>query len=327
MSCSIMITIVWALIMIHQISPTHSIHREGTCQYNYLSSPSCDNNNNHNHNNNNNCAHILHCDHSHKSVIAHNDNGCPSAYDQLTSVSSKDACRSNLSKEDIIMLPMETSESNRVIDDKGSAHEVGIDPSSNVIIDVISSSSSSCDSSDGNGPSDPDNNSQSENNTATSSTSSTVVIDTSSDASSSSSDVDNDHHSYPKALSLKSIWSKYIDSPPSAKKMRTTLLSKSSTQHHTNTATSNPLQANGTDKDSLYKQFLAQFLDPLASNNRRSIWLDQEFALSLKGRFNYSFHVCMYDMYDVCTYACTYVCLYVCMMYARMNVCMICMYV
>lgn len=269
MRCSVIITIVWALIVIHQISSTHSIHVLGTCQYNYL--------NNNNHNNDNGYVHILQCDHSHKSTSnAHNDGEFTPDHDQLTNAASNDFCR-HLSKEDVIMLPIETSEPNcRLYDDKhhltkGSAYEVGTDPSSSVIIDVSSSSSGS---SDGNAPSDPDNNS------VVSSTSSTVVIDTSVSDESSSSDADNDCHNYPKALSLKNIWSKYIESPPSAKTMQT-LLSKSSKQHHT--ATNNPLQANGTDKESLYKQFLAQFLDPLASNNRRSIWLDQEFALSLKG--------------------------------------------
>lgn len=264
MRCAVMITLVWALIVIHQISPTHSIHREGTCQYNYRPS-------NHN-NNDNDYAHILHCDHSQKSINAHNDNSCTPAYDQRTSVASKDF----LSKEDII--PIETSEPNRLYDDKhipkGSTYEVGVDPPSSMIIDVISSSSTISGSSDGNGPSDPDN--------SASTTSSTVVIDTSLDTS-SSSDADNDYHHYPKAMSLKNIWSKYIESPPSAKTMRNLMRTPSSKQQHT--VTNNPLQANGTDKESLYKQFLAQFLDPLASNNRRSIWLDQEFALSLKGMF------------------------------------------
>lgn len=273
---SVIITIIWALIVIHQISPTHSIHRVGSCQYNYL--------NNNNHNNDNGNVHILQCDHSHKSTSnAHNYDECLPVHDQLTNGASKDFCITHLSKEDVIMLPIETSEPNcRLHDDKHhlqKGYEVGVDPSSSVIIDVSSSSSGS---SDGN---DPDNNS------VVSSISSTVVIDTSVSDESSSSDADNDCHKYPKALSLKDIWSKYIESPPSAKTMQT-LLSKSSKQHHT--ATNNPLQANGTDKESLYKQFLAQFLDPLASNNRRSIWLDQEFALSLKGTVAIHVHVCMY---------------------------------
>ena len=44
-----------------------------------------------------------------------------------------------------------------------------------------------------------------------------------------------------------------------------------------------PLRANGTDHESLYRQTLSQFLDPLAADSRRSLWLDQEFALNLKG--------------------------------------------
>lgn len=44
-----------------------------------------------------------------------------------------------------------------------------------------------------------------------------------------------------------------------------------------------PLRANGTHQESLYRQVLSQFLDPLASDGKRSLWLDQEFALKLKG--------------------------------------------
>eukprot|EP01032_Pedospumella_encystans_P028488 gene28488-32174_t len=44
-----------------------------------------------------------------------------------------------------------------------------------------------------------------------------------------------------------------------------------------------PLRANGTHKESLYRQVLSQFLDPLASDGKRSLWLDQELVLKLKG--------------------------------------------
>lgn len=44
-----------------------------------------------------------------------------------------------------------------------------------------------------------------------------------------------------------------------------------------------PLRANGTHQESLYRQILSQFLDPLASEGKRSLWLDQELALKLKG--------------------------------------------
>lgn len=43
------------------------------------------------------------------------------------------------------------------------------------------------------------------------------------------------------------------------------------------------LRANNTDKDALYRQLVSQFDDPLATGGRRALWLDQEFALNLKG--------------------------------------------
>ena len=105
------------------------------------------------------------------------------------------------------------------------------------------------------------------------------TIDSSSDVL--STNTDSGYHYYPKTLSLKDIWSRHIEPPPSAESIKALILSSKPTSTHT--AIQNPLQANGTNKESLYRQFLAQLLDPLASNNRRSIWLDQEFALSLKG--------------------------------------------
>lgn len=44
----------------------------------------------------------------------------------------------------------------------------------------------------------------------------------------------------------------------------------------------NPLRANGTDRESMYRQMLSQFLTPLTAEGKRSLWLDQEVALRLK---------------------------------------------
>jgi len=51
-----------------------------------------------------------------------------------------------------------------------------------------------------------------------------------------------------------------------------------------------PLRANGTHKESLYRQVLSQFLDPLASDGKRSLWLDQELVLKLKGSVVFAHH-------------------------------------
>mmetsp|Transcript_44052 Transcript_44052/g.76790 ORF Transcript_44052/g.76790 Transcript_44052/m.76790 type:complete len:310 (-) Transcript_44052:3306-4235(-) len=51
-----------------------------------------------------------------------------------------------------------------------------------------------------------------------------------------------------------------------------------------------PLRANGTHKESLYRQILSQFLDPLASDGKRSLWLDQELVLKLKGSVVFAHH-------------------------------------
>lgn len=61
--------------------------------------------------------------------------------------------------------------------------------------------------------------------------------------------------------------------------LNTTLLSN---QH--------PLRANGTHKESLYRQVLSQFLNPLATDGKRSLWLDQELVLKLKGSVVFAHH-------------------------------------
>jgi hypothetical protein len=43
------------------------------------------------------------------------------------------------------------------------------------------------------------------------------------------------------------------------------------------------LRANGTDSASFHRQLESQFLDPVAVGNNRAVWMDQEFALVLKG--------------------------------------------
>jgi hypothetical protein len=43
------------------------------------------------------------------------------------------------------------------------------------------------------------------------------------------------------------------------------------------------LKPNGTDKDSLYRQLLSQFLFPLEASGKRALWLDTEMALTFKG--------------------------------------------
>ena len=42
-------------------------------------------------------------------------------------------------------------------------------------------------------------------------------------------------------------------------------------------------RANGTDSASFNRQLESQFLDPLGAGNNRAVWMDQEFALLLKG--------------------------------------------
>lgn len=44
-------------------------------------------------------------------------------------------------------------------------------------------------------------------------------------------------------------------------------------------------RANGTDSASFNRQLEFQFLDPLGGGNNRAVWMDQEFALLLKGRY------------------------------------------
>ena len=43
------------------------------------------------------------------------------------------------------------------------------------------------------------------------------------------------------------------------------------------------LRANGTDSASFHRQLESQFLDPVAVGSNRAVWMDQEFALVLKG--------------------------------------------
>lgn len=51
-----------------------------------------------------------------------------------------------------------------------------------------------------------------------------------------------------------------------------------------------PLRANGTDIESLYRQMLAQFTNPLATDGKRSLWLDPEYAIKLKGSIVLAHH-------------------------------------
>lgn len=44
------------------------------------------------------------------------------------------------------------------------------------------------------------------------------------------------------------------------------------------------LRANGTDSASFHRQLESQFLDPVAGGSNRAVWMDQEFALVLKGK-------------------------------------------
>ena len=46
-------------------------------------------------------------------------------------------------------------------------------------------------------------------------------------------------------------------------------------------------RANGTDSASFNRQLESQFLDPLGAGNNRAVWMDQEFALLLKGTTHY----------------------------------------
>lgn len=117
--------------------------------------------------------------------------------------------------------------------------------------------------------------------------------------------------------SLKAIWRRLIEAPPSATEIQQILLGApyyTSSQRPTSynraipvvartsnstvdrmtehakapTAASqfshaNPLRANGTDRESMYRQILSQFLEPLsAAQGKRAQWLDQELALRLK---------------------------------------------
>lgn len=43
------------------------------------------------------------------------------------------------------------------------------------------------------------------------------------------------------------------------------------------------MRANGTDTASFHRQLESQFLDPVAVGSNRAVWMDQEFALVLKG--------------------------------------------
>jgi len=71
--------------------------------------------------------------------------------------------------------------------------------------------------------------------------------------------------------------------PKTAEETSTTLGGVNSILNTTLLSNQFPLRANGTHQESLYRQVLSQFLDPLASDGKRSLWLDQEFALKLKG--------------------------------------------
>lgn len=57
------------------------------------------------------------------------------------------------------------------------------------------------------------------------------------------------------------------------------------------------LRANGTDSASFHRQLESQFLDPVAVGNNRAVWMDQEFALVLKG--NKHTHTYMYTCYTI----------------------------
>jgi hypothetical protein len=109
--------------------------------------------------------------------------------------------------------------------------------------------------------------------------------------------------------SLKRIWRDLIRAPPSSAELELIMQGKRAgykvqhsdvaptADHHASDTTNstgaaaistsdmavNVLRANGTDHESLYRQVLSQFLSPLSSDGRRALWLDQEFALNLKG--------------------------------------------
>lgn len=92
-----------------------------------------------------------------------------------------------------------------------------------------------------------------------------------------------------RALSaLKGIWSEFSLVPPSSASVRQMIYGHTTTVNSEGNIVVKPdptlLRPNGTDKESFFRQILAQFVNPLSRSNQRALWVDQEMVMTIKGK-------------------------------------------
>jgi hypothetical protein len=90
------------------------------------------------------------------------------------------------------------------------------------------------------------------------------------DSDSSGSSNSDDTTNSQVVAEIKQIWKRFFAAAPTSDQIYNTI----------NEPTA--LRPNGTDQYSLYRQILSQFIDPTITQ-KRALWMDQEFALNLKG--------------------------------------------